>query len=245
MRKTRVAAIAVALFGLTVAYRLLTLGGQLGGFVNGQFVTLSQAQQIVMGDWPVRDFLELGMPLTVMLSAFGQILFGHTLFAEALTMAGLLGLCTAILFLLSWRASGSIVIALIVALMQIAMAPRFYNFPKLLAYAIAIPALWWYLDRPSRQRLAAIAAAVAVAVLLRHDHGLYVGLAGVVAIGLARQRETRRILSDVAWLGALSLAILSPYLLFVQLHGGLVPYVASFARYADQTAQRTAFRGAP
>src|SRR5258705_10283580 len=153
MRKTRVAAIAVALFGLTVAYRLLTLGGLLGGFENDQFVTLSQAQQIVMGDWPVRDFLAFGMPLTVMLSALGQALFGHTLFAEALTTASLLGLCTAMLFMLSWRASGSVVIALLVALVQIAMAPRFYNFPKLLAYALAIPAFWWYLDRPSPQRL--------------------------------------------------------------------------------------------
>src|SRR5258705_2492813 len=120
MREIGAAASAVALFGLTIAYRVLTLGGPLGGFENDQFVTLSQAQQIVMGDWPVRDFLEFGMPMTVMLSAFGQVLFGHTLFAEALTMAGLLGLCTAILFLLSWRAPGSIVLALIVALVQIA-----------------------------------------------------------------------------------------------------------------------------
>src|SRR5256885_1453178 len=159
MRKTLVAAIAVALFALTIAYRVLTLGGPLGGFENDQFVTLSQAQQIVMGDWPVRDFVELGMPLTVMLSALGQTLFGHTLFAEAVTMSALLGICAAMLFLLSWRASGSIVIALVVALVQIAMAPRFYNFPKLLAYAFAIPAFWWYLDRPSRPRLAAIAGA--------------------------------------------------------------------------------------
>src|SRR4051812_1688044 len=150
-----VAAIAAALFALTVSYRLLTLGGPLGGFENDQFVTLSQAQQVVMGDWPVRDFDDLGKPLTVLLSALGQVVFGHTLFAEALTMAGLLGLCTAILFVLSWRASGSMLIALLVALIQVAMAPRFYNFSKLLAYALAIPAYWWYLDRPGRPRLAA------------------------------------------------------------------------------------------
>lgn len=243
-RKTLVGAVAVVLFFLTLAYRLLTLGGPLGGFENDQFVTLSQAQQIVMGDWPVRDFVELGMPLTVMLSALGQTLFGHTLFAEALTMSALLGICTAILFLLAWRASGSIAIAAVVALVQIAMAPRFYNFPKLLAYAIAMPAFWWYLDRPGRTRLAAVAVACAVAFLLRHDHGLYVGLASVVAIGLARERDTRRIASDLLLLGALTLAILSPYLLFIQLHGGVMPYVESFVRYANQTAQRTALRSA-
>ncbi len=245
MRKTLVAAIAVALVALTIAYRVLTLGGPLGGFENDQFVTLSQAQQVVMGDWPVRDFDVLGQPLTVMLSALGQTLFGHTLLAEALTTAGLIGLCTAILFLLSWRASGSIPIAVIVALIQVAMAPRFYNFPKLLAYALAIPAMWWYLDHPSRPRLAGIALAGALAFLLRHDHGLYVGLAAIVAVGLAHQPDVRRVASDLAVLGALTLAIVSPYLFFVQAHGGLVPYLESFARYGSETARRTAFSGAP
>jgi hypothetical protein len=243
-KKTLVTAIAVGLFALTIAYRLLTLGGTLGGLENDQFVTLSQAQQVVMGDWPVRDFVELGMPLTVMLSALGQTLFGHTLFAEALTMSALLGICTAILFLLSWRASGSIAISLVVALVQIAMAPRFYNFPKLLAYAIAIPAFWWYLDRPGRNRLAAIAAACAVAFLLRHDHGLYVGLSGVVAIGLAHERDARRVAREALLLGALTLAMLSPYLLFIQLHRGVIPYFESFVRYANQISERTAFSGA-
>jgi hypothetical protein len=244
MRKAGIAAIALVLFVLTIAYRLLTLGGPLGGFENDQFVTLSQAQQIVMGDWPVRDFLEFGMPLTVMLSAFGQFLFGHTLFAEALTTASILGLCTAMLFVLSWRASGSVAIALLVALVQIGMAPRFYNFPKLLAYALAIPAFWWYLDRPSRQRLAAIAAAAAIAFLLRHDHGLYVGLAALLAVALARQPDMRAIASDVALLGAFVVAMLLPYILFVQLHGGVIAYVESFIQYANQTAQRTEFTSA-
>jgi hypothetical protein len=244
-RNTVVAVIAVALVGLTIAFRMLTMGGSLGGFENDQFVTLSQAQQIAMGDWPMRDFIELGMPLTVMLSALGQVTLGHTLFAEALLTAGLIGACTAILFVLSWRASGSIPIALVVALVQIAMAPRFYNYPKLLAYAMAIPALWWYLDRPSRRRLVPIAVVAVVAFLLRHDHGLYVGLAAVVAVALVRQWDVRKMASDIAFLGAIAFAIVLPYLLFIQLHGGLVPYFESFVRYANQTAQRTAFGSAP
>ena len=245
MKKTTlVAAIAAGLVGLTIVYRVLTLGGSLGGFENDQFVTLSQAQQVVMGDWPVRDFDVLGKPLTVMLSAFGQMLFGHTLLAEALTTAGLIGFCSAMLFLLSWRASGSIPIALCVALVQVAMAPRFYNFSKLLAYALAIPAIWWYLDDPSRRRLVVIALAGAVAFLLRHDHGVYVGLAAIVAVALAYQPDVRAIAREVALLGALTLAIVSPYLLFVQAHGGVVPYVTSFMRYANQTAERTAFNRA-
>lgn len=239
MRKPLIASMAIALVVVTIGYRILTLGGPLGGFENDQFVTLSQAQQIVLGDWPLRDFIEFGMPLTLLASAAGQVAFGHTLFAEALTMSALLGVCTAILFLLAWRASGSMVMALLVALVQVAMAPRFYNFPKLLAYAVAIPALWWYLANPSRRRLAAVAVAGAVAFLLRHDHGVYVGIAAMVAVALAHRGDARAIARDVAWLGAVTLACVAPYLLFIQLHGGLVPYVQTFVRYANQTAVRT------
>ncbi len=240
-----VASIAIVLFALTIAYRFGTMGGPLGGFENDQFVTLSQAQQILMGDWPMRDFVELGMPLTVLVSAAGQAAMGHTLFAEAVLTMGMLGLCAALLFVMAWRASGSMPLALAVALIQIAMAPRFYNYPKLLAYAVAIPAFWWYIDRPDRRRLALIALAGVVAFLLRHDHGLYVGLAGIVTVAVAQggpKGRIRRALTEIAVLGAMAFAIVLPYLLYIQLHGGLVPYVRSFIMYANQSAGRTELR---
>ncbi len=239
MRRTLIGAAACALVALTIGYRILSLDGHLGGFENDQFVTLSQAQQVALGDWPMRDFVELGMPLTVMLSAAGQKLFGHTLFAEALVTSGLIGISTAILFVLAWRASGSVVIALLIALIQIAMAPRFYNYPKLLAYAIAIPAFWWYIDRPNWRRLLLVGAAGVIAFLLRHDHGLYVGLTAFVAVALAQQLDARRIAAHLALLGAFALVLVGPYLLFVHRHGGVVPYFQTFVRYANQTAERT------
>jgi hypothetical protein len=237
-----VASIALGLIALTIAYRFLTMGGPLGGFENDQFVTLSQAQQIVMGEWPMRDFVELGMPLTVMLSALGQAIIGRTLFAEAMVTMGLLGLCTAVLFVLAWRASGSIAIALIVALIQIAMAPRFYNYPKLLAYAIAIPAFWWYIDRPDRRRLTLIAIAGVIAFLLRHDHGLYVGLAGMLTVAIVQWPSLRTAAREIALLGAIALAIVLPYLMYIQVHDGVVPYFRSFVEYANQSAERTQLR---
>ena len=236
------ASAALLVFALTVAYRFPTMGGPLGGFENDQFVTLSQAQQIVMGEWPMRDFVELGMPLTVMLSAAGQTIIGHTLFAEAAVTIGMLALCSALLFLTAWRASGSILLALTIALIQIAMAPRFYNYPKLLAYAIAIPALWWYIDRPERRRLVPIALAGVIAFLLRHDHGLYVGLAGIAAVVIAQRPHMRKALMDVAVLGAIALAMVLPYLVYIQLHGGLASYFQSFVAYANQSAGRTGLR---
>jgi hypothetical protein len=70
--KILVALIAIALVALTMTYRLLGMGGSLGGFGNDQLVTLAQAQQMAMGDWPVRDFVALGTPLTILIWAVGQ-----------------------------------------------------------------------------------------------------------------------------------------------------------------------------
>jgi len=239
MNKAVVAFVAVALVALTMAYRVLAMGGSLGGFENDQFVTLSQAQQMAMGDWPVRDFVSLGKPLTILLSALGQVALGPTLFAEALLTTAIIGVCGAIMFLLAWRASGSIPIALAVALVQIAMAPRFYNFSKLLAYAIAIPAFWAYIDTPDRRRLFLMAVAGVVAFLLRHDHGVYVGLTAILTVAVVWHADLRRGAREVALLGVMALTLVVPYLLYVQLHYGLVLYFDSFVRYARQTAERT------
>ena len=138
--------------------------------------------------------------------------------SEAMTTMAMLGLCTAILFVLAWRVSGSVVIALLVSLIQIAMAPRFYNYPKLLAYAIAIPILWWYLDRPDRRRLALIAVAGVIAFLLRHDHGLYVGLAGIATVAAAHWPDPRKAAREVAMLGAMALVCVAPYLFYIQIN---------------------------
>lgn len=234
-----VCGLAVFLVVLTVTYRVLTMGGSLGGFENDQFVTLSQAQQLAMGDWPVRDFVDLGKPLTVLLSALGQLLIGRTLFAEALVTSALIGVSTALMFVMSWRATGSILIPLIIALLQIAMAPRFYNYSKLLAYAIAIPALWWYIDRPDRTRLFVVGAAAVIAGLLRHDHGLYVGLTAIVAVILVQRPNVRDICTDLAHIGMFVGVVTLPYLLFLQLNDGIVHYARSFIAYAGETAERT------
>ena len=239
MRKAVVTLIALALVALTMAYRVLAMGGSLGGFENDQFVTLSQAQQMAMGDWPVRDFVSLGKPLTILLSALAQLTLGPTLFSEALLTTAIIGACTAIMFVLAWRASGSIVIALAVALVQVAMAPRFYNFSKLLAYAVAIPAFWAYIDKPDHRRLFLMAGAGVIAFLLRHDHGVYVGAIAMLTVALVWHADVRRIGREVALLGVMALALVAPFLLYVQAHYGLVWYFDSFVRYAMQTAERT------
>jgi hypothetical protein len=115
----------------------------------------------------------------------------------------------------------------------------FYNFSKLLAYAIAIPAFWAYIDTPDRRRLFLMAVAGVVAFLLRHDHGVYVGLTAILTVALVWHADLRRVAREVALLGVMALTLVVPYLLYVQLHYGLVLYFDSFVRYARQTAERT------
>lgn len=236
-----VGGIALLLFALTFVYRFAAMGGSLGGFENDEFVTLSLAQQVVLGERPLRDFVEVAAPLSVELSVWALRAVGHTLFAEAVLTMGMLGLCAAILFLLAWRASGSILIALAVALVQVAMAPRFYNYPKLLAYGLAIPALWAYLARPTRVRLFLIALAGVVAFLLRLDHGAYVAAAALITVAAAHWPHPRKALTEVAVLGLMALLVVSPYLVTVQREMGVARYIRSFVATAQQAAGRTNF----
>ena len=82
-------------------------------------------------------------------------------------------------------------IALTVALLGIAIAPIFYNYPKLLAYAVALPAIWWYIGRPRRVPLFLVALAGGIAFLLRHDHGADVAAASLVAVVLVHWPDVR------------------------------------------------------
>jgi len=235
-------AIALLLFVLTVGYRFLAMGGAYGGFEDDEFVTLAYGHQIANGDVPVRDFIENGSPLAHYLTAAAISLIGPPLLAEAVLTMSMLGLCAAVLFLLAERISTSIPIAMTIAVLQIAMAPRFYNYPKLLAYAIAIPAIWFYIEQPRRLRLFWIALAGAIAFLLRHDHGAYVAVAALVAVVAAHWPDVRTSVREVAVLGVLALALVAPYLVFVQRTAGLFAYVTSFVDYSGRAVAQTNWR---
>jgi hypothetical protein len=56
-------------------------------------------------------------------------------------------------FWLTTTASGSIWAGLAGCLLHIWLGPRFYNYPKVLVYAAAIPLLWWFAERPGAPRV--------------------------------------------------------------------------------------------
>ena len=69
----------VAIAVLVGSLRFLTIS-----FTNDHFVHLTAAQQVLFGDWPTRDFIDIGRPLQILASAAGQQWLGRTLFAEAI-----------------------------------------------------------------------------------------------------------------------------------------------------------------
>jgi hypothetical protein len=240
-RTVRMASIAVLLFLFTLWLRVAAMDGPLGGFDNDQFVHLSRAQQMLLGDLPVRDFPEPGLPLTEAASALAQRVFGRTLLTEAVFTSAMLGLSAALVFLLTAHLSRSSFIALIAATAQIAMMPRFYNYPKVLVYGIGLWALWAYVDRPSRSRLVAVAGAIAVAFLFRHDHAVYLSAGAAAAVVLTSWPRVRPAVVHASSLAGLVLAFLSPYIVFVELHGGLVAYFRTATAIAARDTERTGF----
>src|SRR5688572_12210902 len=120
------------LFAGTALFRFLAL---VRGFSNDHFLHLAAAQQILLGEWPTRDFIDPGLPLTYVVSAGAQWLLGRTLLAEGLLVACAFGLAAVLTAAAARELTGSRVLALGAAILEVAIVPRTYGYPKILAYA--------------------------------------------------------------------------------------------------------------
>jgi hypothetical protein len=225
---------AASAFVLTTVARFLALNG----FPNDHFIYLAPAQQMLLGQWPSRDFVDPGTPLMYVVSAAVRWLVGAPLLAEGIVVAVAFGLAAALTIYAAFRASGSLVIAAFVTLLEVTLFPRSYHYPKLLLYAAAIVAMWRYAEAPSRTRAAWLAGCVVIAFLFRHDHGIYLGAAAVLTAGLAGgalRLRVRRALELVLLLFLFS----APYVAFVAATTGLRAHIAAGAAYSRSEAERT------
>lgn len=218
---------------MTAAFRVLSSPG----FTNDHFMHLAWARQMVFGELPGRDFVEPGMPLVVVLSALAQWLAPNPLSEELLT-SGMLGLAAGLTFFFVGRLSGSRLVALGATLFELALQPRLYNYPKILVPVLAILALQWYLARPSVPRLAAPAAATALAFLFRHDLGLYAGAGIAVGLFVAADFNPRQWASRAWMFMVQTAALLVPYLLFVQWSEGLLEHVRRGVEFSKGEAHQ-------
>lgn len=194
-------------------------------FPNDHFMHLARAQQMLLGEWPTRDFFDPGLPLAYVVSAVPQAIFGQTLLVEAVLVFGSFALAAAVTHWLAARWSHSLWLAGVLTALQILVFPRSYSFPKLLLYPIAALALDRYVATPSSRRLAILAAWTVIAFLMRYDHGLFVGIGFAVGIALTRPSAGwPPALLSVARYVAMVLLLVAPYALYLQWTAGLIAY---------------------
>jgi hypothetical protein len=219
-RHATAAGVTAAVVG-TCLFRYLTIE-----FTNDHFVHLSRARQIVQGDVPVRDFFDPGLLLHYYASAAALLWPGRYLFGEAILTIGFIAAGVGLTFVVAARLSRSFWPAAMAAFITALAMPRLYNYPKAFLYVLAIAGAWSYARRPRGTWLLALAAITVLAFLFRHDHGVYVGLS-ILALLVIRHSGTTR---EAAWVVSryilITLALLSPFLMFIAATAGLDRYVA-------------------
>jgi hypothetical protein len=246
----RVLAIA-AVFVIALLLRWATLSSLTGD----DHYLLWAATNFLNGDRPLRDFVELGAPLYWAMSALGQVVTGHRVIGEVGLGTLLVAFAFAVSFHLAWRASGSLLLAAgATALALLVMTQReLYNYTKLFIYPLGVWLCWRYIDRPTLSRAVVLALGVAAAWGYRHDHGAYMGVGAAAAVLAAHWREgVQRVATGWLRFGVALLALLAPYLIYIQVNEGIAHYIQErvhLARVIDATSRRpvwfTVDRSAP
>jgi hypothetical protein len=206
--------------------------------LDDHFMHVAWGRQLLAGRLPLRDMVEPGLPLQAALSAAAEWVFGHRLLSEAAIISVAFATAAVLTFGLARRASGSIWIGVLAAVLQIAITPRSYSYPKILLYATGIALLWRYIDRPSTRRSVVMAAALVVAFYFRHDHGLFLGLAAVLVLLFRHAGDWRVGLQRATVLGTACVVGVAPYLLFVQGYTGVDRYLGDLLAFAAREHQQ-------
>jgi len=239
VRAVVLAAMAAAVFLFSWFLRFSDPNGSFAGLTDDHFFYLVRGWQILYGDLPVRDFVDHGAPLYYYVAAAVQLLFGRGTLSELAFSVTAVSLAAALTFWLAARASGSLLAGLAGAAVQIALTPRFYNYPKILVYTAAVPLLWWFADRPGRKPLFWLAVTTAVGGLLRLDHGAFVGASVALLLLMLSHLSWRQRAGYALFYAAVTIALLSPYLIFIQVYGGVDSYMEQAMSWAARERERT------
>jgi hypothetical protein len=212
--------VGVAIALAAAAYQLVLAAEP----VNDHFMNVVWAREIVAGRLPVRDYFEAGEPLSELLSAAAEWIFGYRLLAEGLLVAVATGVATGAVYWLTSQATNATVWGAYAATLVLVAGTRSYSYPKVILYAVAGVLIWLYAQKPSLNRVACLSCWAALGFLWRHDHGAYLASAIVITIivvhGVTPTGAVR-----IAQAGVLALLIVSPYLLWVQRYRGLAAYM--------------------
>jgi hypothetical protein len=198
---------------------------------DSNFYALSEATALLAGDHPYRDFFDTGMPLAAYLSAGVQLLVGRRLIGEfahqwLFIVAGVVISCHLALRLSRSAAASLATMAL--ALIILFCTPT-YHYSKLFFFPLTIWVAWRYMDRPGAVRSAVVGLTTASAFLFRHDYGVYIGFASIVAFALVpiagpAPRRLRSLASDWAAYAVAVAIVVTPWVVVVQMNEGLLEY---------------------
>jgi hypothetical protein len=135
--------------------------------------------------------------------------------------------------------TGSMLLALLAAIAEVAIVPRTYGYPKLLLYAVGFWLMTRYAVRPTIARAATMAAVVVIAFLFRHDHGLFLGMGGLLVAALStKERSVRAVLRSSGIFAALVAVFLLPYVIFIEAYMGLGLYIRTGIEFSRAEAAR-------
>lgn len=240
-------AVAVGVGIVSFVFRFNTLGGALGGFDNDHFIYLTRTDMLLSGEQPLRDFVDAELrgawpALTYLVSAWAQQLGGRTLLPEAYLSVGALAVANAAVFLLALDCSKRWSMALLAAATTAAMVPKLYNYPKVLMLALGVWALRAALASPSVLRLGAAAVATVVAILFRHDLGLYLGAATVTALVMRDFGRWPAVVRTVGTYVGVTGVFLLPSLVWVQAYEGIPSYIRNSLASVAAERSRTELR---
>ena len=229
---------------LVFLYRFNTLGGELGGFDNDHFINLARANQLLAGEWPLRDYADASLqgawpPLAYLASAGAQIVFGESLLAEGLLTTGIVAIAAVLTLFAARELRLPPALAVAAVIVSVLPSVKLYGYARPMLFASGALLLCRYANLPSTRRLVALSVLAAVAFLVRHDYAVY--LAVGIAVTLLVHHRHRPLVgaTRLAACGALSLALLVPSIVGVHNIVGLGAYVDGARALMADEASRT------
>jgi hypothetical protein len=223
------------LFTVAFSWSLLTVE-----LLNDHFDRISRARQIlIFGERPFVDFRDPGYFLTLYLSAAAQAISGGRLVGEAVVDSAAMAVAVVLTFVLAARASRSTGVGLIAAGFTLIVAPRHYDYDKVLFYTSGLALAWRYAARHRVGTLLAAAIVTAVAGLFRYDNGLFLFAAIVTTVVACHWRNPGTLLQRAAVYAAAVVVILLPVALAWQRTIGLPEVARQIRTYAEIEGPRT------
>jgi hypothetical protein len=194
---------------------------------------------------PFRDYFDPGYVLTEISSAALQLWLGDNLLGEWLLNSVSIATGAALVLVLAYRVAGSYGIAFGAAALALLSLPRAYDFDKFLFYPLGIFLCWKYVDRTTLANLIAIAVAAVIAGMFRYDNGILIVLSAAVTLSVVHWSNRTALVRRLGAFAAACLIAGAPYVVFLQMNGGLANAIDQVVTYAQREGGRTRLRQLP